>query len=377
VDGLLSLVLVSSPGRSRTRSQGKSSSVMKKAAISFLPFIALGLSMAAFFVPVSAMAQSAILPFSQGDLREATTTCTGAGDCYFIYLGTSFSGTITTGFTTMDYPGNSHLPAVMTLFQFPSASYTGVESTCNLSLSATASASTSAGKLQYTGSCPMLANKYYMLDLLGGSGSVDARYRGATIVDMRYPVSYYVYPGNGGSIQTTGFEPQFGLAVNGFQITATTTDSGTSLSGAKAFCDSYFTGGSLTSDTANAMCLVGSFLFVPSQSSLQQFGDLSGVFPTKIPFSYFYQTAAILNGTSTTGNMVALSLNLNSFDAASTTGLGPILPQTTFSVFSTSTINAYLSPTMHDLLYNLAIAAIWVEVGFLLYRRIVPHQAKI
>jgi len=176
--------------------------------------------------------------------------------------------------------------------------------------------------------------------------------------------------------------PQFAIVGNGFQITPTTTDSGLFLSGANDFCASAFASSSapaIINDVGVAGCDVLGFAFVPSPSSLQQYTGIQTYLAGVIPFSYYYDIAGIFSGSSasTSQNMVAYSANLSQFDFASSTGLGPILPTAPFSFFSSSTISHYLPVGMHDFLYNLMIGAIWVEVLFLLYRKIVPNKAKI
>jgi len=128
----------------------------------------------------------------------------------------------------------------------------------------------------------------------------------------------------------------------------------------------------------NGLCRVGVFLVVPTGDQLNQFGELNDTLATKIPFSYFYEVKDIYEGgsASTTENFTSFSIGLASIDFASSTGIGPILP-TNLNFLSTSTINTYLPAGMHDVLYNIMVAAIWLEVMYLLYHRIVPKTAKI
>lgn len=130
---------------------------------------------------------------------------------------------------------------------------------------------------------------------------------------------------------------------------------------------------------SQGFCNVGVFLFVPNSGVLNNFSSLIPVAQTKIPFSYFYDISSIVNGStaSSTQNMTAFSINLAGLDFASSTGMGPILPTGNFDFLSSTTISHFLPVGMHDLLYNMMIAAIWVDVAWLFYRKIVPAKAKI
>jgi len=162
------------------------------------------------------------------------------------------------------------------------------------------------------------------------------------------------------------------------------TDVGIATSSQAVYCYQNFASStgfldSLGLSISQGFCNVGVFLFVPNSGVLNNFSSLIPIAETKIPFSYFYDIGNIVNGStaSSTQNMTAFSINLAALDFASSTGMGPILPVGNFDFLSSTTISHYLPVGMHDLLYNMMIAAIWVDVAWLFYRKIVPAKAKI
>jgi len=159
--------------------------------------------------------------------------------------------------------------------------------------------------------------------------------------------------------------------------------SGIATSTIDTYCDTNFgTSTTFVGEVGNAFawagCYVATFLFVPSNSALQGFSNLVQTSQEKIPFSYGYDIANIFTGlnASTTENMPVYSIGLSAIDFASSTAMGPIFPSN-LDFLSSTTINKFLSPGMHDILYNFAIFVIWVEVAFVLYRKVVPTKAKI
>lgn len=160
--------------------------------------------------------------------------------------------------------------------------------------------------------------------------------------------------------------------------------SGIGTSTIESYCDKNFAVGttSLITTVGNSFawagCYVTSFLFVPSSGALQGFSDLVETSQGKIPFSYGYDIAGIFSSMSASSsqNFPTYSIGLNAIDFSSSTAMGPIFP-TSLDFLSSTTINKFLPAGMHDLLYNFAIFVIWVEVAFLLYRKIVPTKAKV
>jgi hypothetical protein len=149
------------------------------------------------------------------------------------------------------------------------------------------------------------------------------------------------------------------------------------------YCDSSFATSSgfldaIGSSISNGFCRIGSFLFVPAPNSITAYSQLSSTTQSKIPFSYYFDVKGIYDSSvaSSTQNMQSYSISLGAFDSSSSTAMGPILPQS-LNFFSTTTINKYLPAGMHDTIYLIMQYAIWMEVMYLIYRRIVPKHAKI
>jgi len=158
---------------------------------------------------------------------------------------------------------------------------------------------------------------------------------------------------------------------------------GVATSSVATFCNTNFatsSGGFLASvgqDISLGLCKVTSFLFVPNQNTLNQWQTLASTTVTKIPFSYVYEVYADFRTLSatTTENLPTYTADLTSLTLGSTTSFGNVLPN--LSILSQSTISTYLPAGIHDALFLLARSAIWLFVVLSLYRRIVPHKAKI
>lgn len=154
---------------------------------------------------------------------------------------------------------------------------------------------------------------------------------------------------------------------------------GVSTTSNAVYCDNNFAGLSIGADIANALCNVGAFLFVPSTATVNQYAALTSTLQGKVPFSYYYDVYNIVNNSSasTTQNLPSYGLDLGLIDFASSTALGPIFPAGNFEFFSSSTIDKFLPSGMHDLLYNMMIWAIWLDLMWVLYHKLMPHKAKI
>lgn len=187
------------------------------------------------------------------------------------------------------------------------------------------------------------------------------------------------YGGAQGNPYDTDFDPYFAIVADGFQITPTDSSSGLFLSGAQTYCNSQFGSTSgIGATIANGFCVSLGYLFIPTADSLSQYSNLTIQLSARIPFSYFTDTYGILTGAvgSTTQNFPSYSLALSDIDFSSSTPIGPLLPSNLVFLSST-TIGRYLPAGMHDTMFFLAEAAIWVTVMFHLYHRIRPRQAKL
>jgi len=157
--------------------------------------------------------------------------------------------------------------------------------------------------------------------------------------------------------------------------------SGISTSTIQSYCNSsYATSTGLFSDLSNAVtygaCTALAFLFVPNQNTLRDFGNLGSSTQSKIPFSYYYDFASILNGSaaSSSTNFTVLSVDLRATGVGSTSPWATVLPSS-FAYLSSTTITTYVSPTLYDLMFLLMRSAIWLAVLFHIYHRLIPKRA--
>jgi len=112
----------------------------------------------------------------------------------------------------------------------------------------------------------------------------------------------------------------------------------------------------------SALCIAGSYLFVPDPSILQGYGDLGTTIQGKKPFSYFYQVKDLYGSlASSTNSLPVYSYDLHSVDPATSTPMGAILPS--FSVFSSSTVTHFMPAGSLDTLLALASIAIYLTLA--------------
>lgn len=176
---------------------------------------------------------------------------------------------------------------------------------------------------------------------------------------------YQVYSGNS---PQQFFTPAPGFAGFATSTVAQTCDN--SFATSSGFLDS------VASSISNGMCRVLSFLFVPSPTVMSQYALLASTTQGKIPFSYVYGAQAIFSTltASTTGNLVSVAYDLPNI--SSSTPLGSFYP-THIVGLSTSTISTYLPDSIRNTLLNMQRVVLWAGFLFLMYRRVIPHKAKI
>jgi len=356
---------------------------MKKAPYKIAKTLSWVLLWGLFLLPTFASAQSFghFVFVQQSQISSSTTLVNQSSQQNWeIQLGSGLNGTSTEAFMTASAAYSAaRSPFQIIVFGNTTSAYTHDAGECifqgpsQTSFSASGFTQLNPDGCFPGGSFAFNPSLFYDIDIAVSAET-------ATTTD---PIIYGVEPAlhpttlNG---VTTNFEPQFAITGDGFQITPTASSSGVFLSGAQDFCNTAFASTTgIGATIGNGFCVAFGYLFIPTPLSLQQFQDFALSLQNKIPFAYYYDVENIFTGSNASGtqNMVSYSANLSALDFASSTGLGPILPTTPFSFLSSSTIGAYLPAGMHDLLYNLMIAGIWVEVLFLLYRKVVPTKAKI
>lgn len=220
---------------------------------------------------------------------------------------------------------------------------------------------------QWSAPVSLQAGKYYLLEILGATGSDKPVVYGATTYQWANQCNFA-----GLGSQCTG-TPYFTLnaAPDWTGLNATTTAL-TSLyqSGASSTLSLIQTrcagSGNLLSE---AFCAAGSFLFIPDPNVLNGFASLaSTTLPSKFPFNWFYAVTGAFNSltASSSANMAVVSIGYSAIDPATSTIFGPILPDVT--LLSSSTINKYMPAGMLNTLLLLEATALWVIVGMFFWR---------
>lgn len=386
---------VSSSARFPTTSPDASSKVMKKAALLLTIGIAIGVQ-AAFFVPVASAATlysqpnnsvssvywtngagytflddngSSTQAFNLGNIFPAGITIPiGAHLRYWVYLaddGTNYGDTAV--FVYSDIIGGTALCGGTSGQQFTVHNqWALIDYACN--------------------SGPITIGPGHNILLVFSSGSFPTH------------VTYSALQGQGGGNSWRGFQPYWEIsdatglfdgpapaATSSSQvnigISPTVQAIGVATTTAAALCTSQnatSTGilDTITNGFGVAMCYAGTLLFVPSQNSVQQFSTLSSSTQSKIPFSYYYDFANILGGSSasSTGNFSVLSVDLRSTGVGSTSPWATVLP-TSFTYLASSTIGTYIPKGLYDVLFLLMRSAIWIVVLFHIYHRLRPKHA--
>lgn len=356
---------------------------MKKTAWIFLSVIGSVLS---FFVP-HAFAQSTLVPISQGDQSIATSSCPGAGDCYFVDLGNSRAISITGAITTMSWTNHLHIPNRVDIFLSSSTPPTPSQplaDDCEFQLNpAPVSDNQTQQRLQYVflqqfneplnTSCVITPDETAFADFMGSNGTpIDAFYWG-TNNTLQYGVSYL----NGSNFRTGFgvFSPQFGFTAEGFTITPTTTSSGlTSLSGAQSFCNNQFgtsTGGllGLGTDFANSMCQVFGFMFIPNTQSLTDFANMPSDLQNKFPFAWGIQVKNLFNSlaASSTANYPDITYGIGT----STPGYENQIIGSSLSIANGTTIQKLAPDSTWSLLRTIMGYMLWIAFAYFVYRKFI------
>jgi len=109
-------------------------------------------------------------------------------------------------------------------------------------------------------------------------------------------------------------------------------------------------------------------MFVPTPASVQQFSDVEPLLAQKLPFSYVFGVQSTWSSlqASSSQNVPEYSINLGALGIGSTTALGNILPNQ-MDLLSSSTIQKYLPPGVHDTLFGLAEIAIALTAMYGMY----------
>jgi len=145
----------------------------------------------------------------------------------------------------------------------------------------------------------------------------------------------------------------------GFAVAASAS-SGVSLSGATAFCSSVFEDS--TFGIMSGLCRVLTYLFIPSQDSLNNFSSAKDILKTKIPYSYFYDIQTL------TGSISSSSGTFPSITVPFNLGLGQ--SHASISLFSLSAVQYYLPAGSMTIFRTLMAYSLWFTFMLFVWRTI-------
>jgi len=113
----------------------------------------------------------------------------------------------------------------------------------------------------------------------------------------------------------------------------------------------------------DGFCTAFTFIFVPNPNTLNAFFAIPQLAQQKFPFSWIYgiqDEIDTLQSTST--NMANYQYGLHDLGIGSTTPMGNVLPN--FTVFSTTTIQTYISQGMWNAFMTLIAASLWLALVY-------------
>jgi len=347
---------------------------MKKALLALVIFLAVPFS-------VSAQSSGHFLIFDQHDSSESDNQFGGAvADWTATFPEAVANASITGVFLRLDTLGtafNHNWESVQVNISCDGGPISGFTGAANLDGQVLSSSqptlfplTSGSGIINATTSCSVQIS---MLNISGHGA--DLTYYGTNQANLSSNYPSYVVTGLGTT--TNVYLPYFVAVTNGFQIIPTLNDSGVFLSGAVDFCNNQFASSTgIGATIMNGLCVVGTYLFIPNQSSLSQFGALSSSTQDKIPFSYFYQLGAIYDNliATTSPTFIDVELPLHSIGIGSSTALGNFLPNV--NAFSTTTIGTYIPDSTRSVLRTLMSSVIWLLFAYYAYGVVTRMMAK-
>jgi len=372
---------------------------MKKTALLLTLLLSGGIS-AVFFVPFVSASFAPIPADNFNNFNRAGWTVDGvspplrfgvASSSLECYVGDCVQGAIgATGASKMMLPGP--LP-YDTAFRFYLKIYSGTINTANWHVGAKTCATGACSAIgswapvnaygvthAYTFAYHVLSNgNIGMCTLTDATDISTCSYSDTSVVASSSPlVAWEFFAGNSDYVLDEFNSIGNPLSPDYYNSLGVATSTVGGVPGTQEFCAGTFDPSSFL-NIGYGLCTSFAFLFVPSQTAVSGFQGTMSSASDKIPFSYFFDVKGTFEGlsASTTQNFQSYGLNLAILDSSSSTAMGPILPTGNFSFFSTTTINRFLPAGLHDILYFLMQAVIWVGLAFMLYRRIVPTKAEL
>lgn len=320
---------------------------------------------------------------SQGNLEASSTLgSSGSTAVWDVEIGSGFIGTSTGAFMTGTFTkigSYVYQVASITVQAYSDSAYTSPVSgfTCNFANPAGApTVSPPPTFLQLDlitagGACnhpEFVPAYYYKIELRFQQNAAtvqDTTFYGISGVPFGWTVATSGTPGTG-SVAV----PQFAIVADGFQIVPTAAQSGVSLSGAQAFCNSTFgtsTAGfaGIGTDITNGACQIVTFMFIPSSQAVQNFADERTNLALRVPFSYFGSLQAILNAltASSSDNFINLYIPFGTTTA-------PVGISGDLGIISTTTVSKYLPDPIRLAFRGLIAVAFYLLAFSFIYQSI-------
>jgi len=359
--------------------------VLNRSLVSFV------LLVGGLFCVAPAFASAAVI--RSQPLYDTYSADNGASALYWQKLGTGITGNIevVTAALTANTSGGSGTPITLSIYFFADSSYTLVSGNrCDLSY--TPQGTTVEGFVLFSspnpvvsGACSFDATKYYAIALPGTAAATSTRVWGSQYQYTADPMTIGAFP-TGGTTDANVLSMFYVIDSNPLANPVPVLSPiggyptlGIATSSVNSFCQTNFSTSttgfvdSIMSAVSVGVCSSFAFLFVPTADSLAGFQALASTSQSKIPFSYYFQLAGVYDSmtASSTENLSAFSIDFPAF--GSSTPLGTIIP-THVDILSTTTIDKYYPSAIRHTFLFLGASAIWVGLGFVLYRRIVPHK---
>lgn len=153
------------------------------------------------------------------------------------------------------------------------------------------------------------------------------------------------------------------------------TDVGISTTSQQVYCNSNFgttTGllDSLGQSIALGACNVSVFLFIPSQTAVNNFFNIEDSLSVRFPFAWYYDIKNVFLGltASTSANYPTYAYDLSA--AASTTPLAQNIIGSSLSLASPTSIQSFAGDSVWTTLRTLMSYMLWIAFAYFVYRKI-------
>jgi len=319
----------------------------------------------AFLVPI-ALAQTSFLLVSQGQSPLQSPTMCAGGGCFDYKIGTGWVGTTTSAIMVASTSPSQSNIWTTAIFGYSDPTYTTLVQHCVYQSNSEVGV---AGRVQkqllnqsvFTGDCVLYGNRYY-----------DLEFEINTAWDP-YGTDSNTHPGwTLTSSAGSNFYPSFSIIGNGFQLSPSISSSGINFSAAQQFCNGAFgtsTGGAygIITDSANSICQVGAYLFVPSTDSVDTFTQIPTSLEGKFPFSWGFGVKDLLTNltASTSANYPTVTYNFST-----STGLSVILSSSSLLIVNPTLIQNLAPDSTWTTIRYLMASILWIAFAYFVYRKV-------